>query len=104
MLKRGQGHIEFVLSLVLFIGAVAFALFFLSPAAESEIVDSTLPFTFGQIKKNVSVQLDSYSVKLDHGFASVPISGLDGSIKNSRVENYDGSERCMRLSHGLKPT
>lgn len=64
MLKRGAGHVEAILSFVIFIGFISTALVFFTPKGGSEIIDSTLNYAVLSLLKNISVDLESYSVKI----------------------------------------
>jgi hypothetical protein len=95
MNKKGAGHIEFILSFILFVGVVTFAIFFFNPAADSKVVGSTLPFVFSEFKKNVNVEMDMFSIVINKDLAkgeviSVEIKEVDLE-KNIRVEDYKGS-------------
>lgn len=93
MNKRGISHIEMMLSFLIFIGFVIFALYFFSPAQTSRLVESSLSYAFREVNNNVSVELESYSISLN--LASVGDSlavELPSSLENAnvRVENYLG--------------
>jgi len=93
--KRGISHIEMVLSFIIFVSAVGLALYFFSPANSSRLVESTLTYSFREIGNNISISLDSVSVKINNDTnppndIAVNISGLS-KAKNVRVETSGGS-------------
>ena len=63
--KRGLQHVEFVLSFVIFVGFLIFALYFFSPFKESKVVESSLFYTMNEIDKMASVQLETFSVVIN---------------------------------------
>lgn len=102
MNKRGISHIEVLLSFLIFIGFVIFALYFFSPIKTSRLIESSLSYAFREIKENASIDIETYSVKLpdtqpidttsrEISVMSVEIKGVD-SNKNVRVEDYSGIE------------
>lgn len=65
MFKRGIGHVEAILSFLLFIGFVFFALYFFSPTGNTNLIDSSLQYTLNKIIQNNSVEMLSFSVKVN---------------------------------------
>jgi len=61
-MKRGLGHVEFVVSFVLFVGFLVFAFYFFSPLEGNRIIDSTLFYTMDEIYSNSSVIIETLSV------------------------------------------
>tara|TARA_Y100000310_G_scaffold345769_1_gene469616 strand:- start:5541 stop:6245 length:705 start_codon:yes stop_codon:yes gene_type:complete len=98
MKKKGVSHIEIILSFLLFVGFVGAALYFFSPVDSSRLVDSTLSYSFREIQENVSVGVDSYSVKINSdiylGVREIIAIGINGisSEKKVRVEDKNGVE------------
>jgi len=97
MEKRGLSHIEVILSFFIFVSFVLFAIYFFSPSKTSRIVDSSLSYTLDEVKKNISVELESFSVILNSStqgddLASVEIKGVANELDNKRVrvENSHG--------------
>ena len=90
--KGGISHIEVMLSFLIFIGFVIFALYFFSPIQTSRLVESSLSYAFREVKINVSVELESYSVSLN--LTSVIVDTIAVNLSNSlvnanvRAENY----------------
>ncbi len=95
MNKRGASHIEVILSFVLFIGVVGFALYFFSPVNNSTLVDSSLYYAFKEFFNNVSVGVETYSTKINTSqsinIIAVNISPAISANNNVRVETYDGN-------------
>ncbi len=78
MKKRGINQIEILLSFLIFIGFVVFALYFFSPFQTSRLVDSSLDYAFREITKNTTIEIESYSVKMDiNGLNEAKISDSD---------------------------
>lgn len=99
MEKRGASHIEVIIAFVLFMGFLLVVLYFFNPVRGSRMSDSSLPFLFEEVLKNVSVELETYSVKItdtDLGISDITVvirSNEVGEIEgNVRVENYYGDE------------
>lgn len=96
MKKRGAGHIEVIISYILFIGFLLFIFYFFNPVKSSKILDSSLPVLMEDIKNNLSSELKTYSIKIladAKGEDTVAVD-FDESLsgKGVRVENYsDGS-------------
>lgn len=92
--KRGISHIEVMLSFLIFIGFVIFALYFFSPFNNARLVDSSLSYIFSEVEKNASLELDFYSVKLNvlqsPNSIEIQINGIDIN-KNVRVESRSGN-------------
>ena len=65
MEKRGISHVEVMLSFLIFMGFVIFALYFFSPFNTNRVVESALDYAFREIKQEASVKIESYSVRMD---------------------------------------
>ena len=97
-MKRGAGHIEVIISMVLFIGFVMFVFYFFNPIKSSRIVDSSLPYLFSEINENLNVELETYSVKVDENIGlndvlAVELSPETLDSKKVRVEDYYETKR-----------
>jgi len=94
MQKRGISHIEVILSFVIFVTAVGFALFFFSPFNSERLVESSLSYGFREISKNVSVSIETFGVLVNNSGDNLPNNGIGiliegvnaGGNKNVRVE------------------
>jgi len=87
MRKRGAAHIEFIISILLFIGVVAFALVFFNPAGGERVISSSLVYSFTEVTQNTTVRLDSFSVKINSGeIIDIDVGDATG---RSMVMNYD---------------
>jgi hypothetical protein len=93
MNKRGISHIEVLLSFLIFIGFVIFALYFFSPIKTSRLVESSTSYAFNEIIEVSSVEVEIYSASLT-GLSPVVEVTLPSSLvnANARVENYLGVE------------
>lgn len=94
--KRGLSNIEFVISFVLFVSFVVFALYVFNPIKSARAIDSTISYSTDEIITNTSVELVSYSVKVNpsafgDSVIAVSIPSID-SKKNERVEDYYGKQ------------
>lgn len=65
MKKRGMGHLEVILSFVIFITAVGFALYFFSPANSDRLVDYSMDYAFSEIENNASSFIYEYTIKVN---------------------------------------
>jgi len=95
MEKRGISHIDVVLSFVIFIVAVGFALFFFNPGDNTRLIDTTLDYSFREISQNTSTEIETYSVILDNSLMIADSAGtiainFSGTTGMTRVESYDG--------------
>lgn len=101
MEKRGISHVEVILSFVLFIVAVGFALYLFNPGGGSRIAESSLDYAFIEITKNTSVPVETFSVIINStaigsadsiaiNFSSVP---GNTSVKTYSGANLDSSRR-----------
>lgn len=98
MNEKGTSHIEVILSFLIFLGFVIFALYFFSPFDSSKIIDSSLSYALTEIQKNASVDIESYSIILDkttkppaNDLIEVKIIGSNaGDAKRLRVESPSG--------------
>ena len=95
MNKRGLNHIEMMLSFLIFIGFIIFALYFFSPFKASRLVESSASYITSELNKNLSVSIESYSVKMDvtsiSGNGGISLTGIDSS-KNVRADNGKGTK------------
>ena len=87
MEKRGIGHLEVILSFIIFIAAVGFALYFFSPTNGNRLGDSSLTYTLDEVEKNASSDILIYSVKVNNSAPSYISVNLSDNIagKNIRV-------------------
>lgn len=60
--KKGLGHVEAILSFVIFIGFLVFAFVFFSPFHSGRTRESTLEYAWRELGDVTAEQLDSYSV------------------------------------------
>ncbi|MBI2452531.1 hypothetical protein HYV50_05680 [Candidatus Pacearchaeota archaeon] len=95
--KRGMSHVEVILSFLLFITAVGFALYFFSPTNTDRLVDTALDYASREITKNTTVKMETYSIKIDGTTIEdstkvivISINGTCDNNYNSRIENLSG--------------
>ncbi len=96
-MKRGSSHIEIILAFILFAGFIGFSLYFFSPTNTRRLVDTNLIYAFDEIRKNASVDVDFYSIKINSDTPPTPDKiKIDlGNIeenKKSYVEDIDGGK------------
>jgi len=80
MNKNGQGHLEIILSFVLFIGALIFVFMFINPFAKTEEIS-----VIGDIQEKII-----NNISLDVGKLSV-IVGVENGCYNFNPDNYIGN-------------
>jgi len=74
--KKGASHLEFVLSMIIFMTFVTVALFFFAPTRTNVLSSNTLNFAFDGILGRTQISVDSYSIKLN-------LDAIPEEIKNS---------------------
>lgn len=63
--KKGAGHIEFVISFVLFAGVVGFVILFFKPLNNPSIMQESLSQISGSVINNITISLGTYGVKIN---------------------------------------
>jgi lipopolysaccharide export LptBFGC system permease protein LptF len=63
--KKGGGHIEIILSFVIFIGFISFILYFLNPFQQQDLTEGYLQIIENRILENISTELVSITLVLD---------------------------------------
>ncbi len=103
MKKRGLGHVEAILSFVLFIGFLIFAFFFFNPFQSNRTLDSTLFYAFDEIADNASIAMESYSVVVNETMPNVVGINLNPTIPmpflKFRVEDINGAMLPYNLAN-----
>ncbi len=92
MEKKGLGHIEILLSFLIFSGFVIFALYFFNPFKTDRIIDNSLDYAMREIIKNTTVEFEKYNIKINDFGASNAIMKIEIGVDNKKVkaENSDG--------------
>ncbi|MBS3098827.1 hypothetical protein J4462_01295 [Candidatus Pacearchaeota archaeon] len=96
MKKGGMSHVEMIISFILFVTAIGFALYFLSPFDSNRLVESSLTWTFREISENASILVHTFPVKVDNSenrisdILAVRIDNVNMDGMKSRVENSSG--------------
>lgn len=101
MQKRGLSHIEVIVSFVLFLGFIIFALIFFNPLDTTRVVDSSLFYAMDEVSDNISVSLISYSVDLKNAggnVVAIPINNPEGY--KVRVETNSGNRLPAKYENG----
>lgn len=114
--KRGLGHLEAVLSIVLFIIAVFVIIQFFFPSNSQNVSDEISKEIFNSIKDNSSVDYITYNIKVNNtnnqissNILSVNVSeslvnknitviSSIGSQTDSKVVNYESGIFCTRIT------
>lgn len=92
-MKRGMGHVEVIISFVLFIGFLSFGLYFFNPLDNNRVLDSSLAYAFDELQKNASVDILSYTVVLNGVVPreiTLPLSRANIEGGGVRVEDTTG--------------
>lgn len=103
-MKRGASHIEMILSFVIFIAAIGFAIYFFRPTDYSRVIDSSSEYLFREIEANSSSDVLVYSVKINFGVSNEIVAlNLSGSGANSKsvVFGPDGNKINSRKQEEL---
>jgi hypothetical protein len=104
MEKRGIGHIEIILSFMIFIVAVGFGLYFFNTGDSTRLVDSTLTYAFREIEENTTALVTIYSVDLSEekiGVVTTIALDFPGVEGRARVVNYEGQKLDSSRSGSL---
>lgn len=111
--KRGQGHVEVIISFSLFISFVMFMLFFFRPVLRSG--DISLNNVENTLKRNLTTNLDFFSMKIPDPSGGRPCvcfdnpypGGITGGVIAKNVESQiigswrDGGEICIEHEGGI---
>jgi|GEM_PF-1764273 len=62
MEKRAIGHLEVILSFIIFISAAGFILYVFGSSGNERLYDSSLEYTYDEVIKNISIEIQVYSV------------------------------------------
>jgi len=74
MNKRGLSHIEMIVSFVLFVSFLSFAIFFFNPFQNRGVINTALDYAADEIQESSLVELEQYSIliKSELAFVSIP--------------------------------
>lgn len=94
--KKGIGHIEMLLSFLIFVGFVIFALYFFNPFNPDRLVKTALDYGFREIIKNTTIEIESYEVAISdmdgiNGIRKLKINDIDVHDKKVIAENVLGN-------------
>jgi|SRR3989344_3410847 len=91
--KRGVGHIEIIISFLIFTAFVLFILFFFRPTDTNRLINTSIDYVFLELKRNASVDIEQYSFKINTELAdeqiAISISDIPQESK-SRAEDING--------------
>lgn len=90
MQKRGFSHIEMVLAFLIFISVLFFSLYFLSIGSSSNLAKSSLEYSEDALLKNISVNIESYSLRLVSSAGVIAIDMPAGVSGGSSVKGNNG--------------
>ncbi|MEK6898510.1 MAG: hypothetical protein AABW79_00240 [Nanoarchaeota archaeon] len=101
-MTKGVSHIEVIISFILFVGFVAFGLYFFNPVDNTRVLDSVLYYATDEVMKNLSTNVYIYGVNLVPsdddsgtivGFLRIGVFGADaGSARGVRVQGPRGED------------
>lgn len=101
--KGGLGHVEVVLSVVLFIGFVFSAFFFFNPLDTEKTLESSIDYALSGVQREISSELVIYSIIIEDENiidpVSIPLSS-PGSTYKVRVEDDQGEKLPAFYSSG----
>ena len=108
MKKRGLSHIEVILSFIIFMGAVGFALYFFSPTNSSRLVDTSLYYVNREISENITVNLKTYSINVNNSNGQINGPGNSEGVLAVNIsgicENSNGVIMVINLSGDRLPS
>ncbi len=89
--KRGLGHVEAILSFVIFIGFLVFAFVFFSPFESGRTLTSSLDYTWREVSGFSEVNLEIYSIYITstNSVVAIAIPGAPNNM-NAAVEDKNG--------------
>lgn len=96
-----MGHIEVILAIVIFVGFVVFALYFLNPLETDRIVESSLTYGIDEISDKIESDMISYSVvfkDVNANIVSIPLQNSENF--KIRVETNEGQKLNSKYSGG----
>ena len=88
MNKRGLNHIEIMLSFLIFMGFVVFALYFFSPFRTSSLVETSMDYAFREIIKNTTVEIETRTFWLN-------ATGFESDIKKIEIKNIPNEKKVI---------
>ncbi len=90
--KRGFGHVEAIMSFVIFIGFLIFAFTFFSPFQSGRTLTSSLDYAWREVADFAKIDLESYSIYINSTKPVVAIAIAGAPVgMNASVENSNGS-------------
>jgi hypothetical protein len=90
--KRGFGHVEAVLTLVIFIAFIIFAFIFFNPFRTNRTLTSTLDYSWREIDNYIKEDVDSYSVFFGPNAPLIITLAIPGApIKSASVIDSSGN-------------
>jgi len=95
--KRGLEHVEAILSFLIFVGFLVFALFFFNPLDTTRVLDSSLSYSFTEVSKNISVDSERYTLIVNE-----TIPNLIKVIINPSQEEFDSDGVRVENVNGAK--
>src|SRR3989344_563595 len=95
--KRGINHVEVILSFVLFVVAIAFALVFFNPGNSDNLIDTSMGYVFSEIVRASEIPFEVVNIKINNDnegiegieILALDISGIPAGL-NSKVETSEG--------------
>ena len=91
-LKKGASHVEFIISLTMFLVFVSAALFFFTPKISTTSIDEIAKDNFVNIENFLKTEIQKYGVKINNQDLEIMTIELDNLIGNERIENLNGQK------------
>ena len=103
--KRGLGHIEMILSFVLFAGFLIFGLYFFNPINNDRVLDSSSEYAYDEIIDNTTTTMIGYSVvvgeNVPNGAIKIELDRGEADGNGIRIENYTENTKPFDEANGL---
>ncbi len=90
--KRGLGHVEAVITLVIFIGFLIFAFTFFNPFRANRTLTSTLDYSWREVEDATSDNIESYSVVIGSALPQLVAISIPGTNLNASVVDSSGNK------------
>ncbi len=94
MNKRGLSHVEFIVSFILFAGFLTAGFYFFSPVNNSKFIQSSVYYTFNEITKNITIDMETINIvidpEVDSRIVGIPASPENAQKVKCKTEGSDG--------------
>ncbi len=100
MEKRGVGHIEVILSFIIFIGAVGSIMYFFGPSPIYESGSNRIDYIQEEMDRNLSVDVVRYGIKINNTGGRIMIGNPEGVVALPIKE--DNMNLLVRDASGMR--